>query len=365
MAIAMRTPARLLGHRGRSLWRRISIILYAVILTAPAGTAWAADQSLSVLVATTQLQRGHLPRTVSAYGTVEADPSVKRAIMATVSATVAQIYVRLGQIVDKGAPLLQLVPNPQAQADYARARSALSAADAQLRHTRELLSQYLATRQQLVDAEKAQSDARVALKALQSQGGGGAKTFTAPFRAAVTKIDANTGMLVAEGAALLELAPPNALVLKAGVVPSEATAIAAGNPVTITPLGSNIGLSSHVVQRGAVVNPNDGLVPIDVAIPPNTLLPGETATATIATDSVSGYIVPHAAVLINDHGQTYVAQVLHGKAVLVTVRVLNEAGGKNVITGKLDPRAPVVLSGAHQLQDGMSVRPSNDQQRTH
>lgn len=366
MAKAMRPPDCPLGQGGIEPGHRIiSYLLYTVLLTALAGTAWAAEQAPSVLVTTTNLQRGQLPRTVSAYGTVEADPSAKRAIMATASATVAQIYVRLGQMVDKGAPLLQMVPNPQTQADYARARSALSAANAQLQHTRELLSQYLATKQQLVDAEKAQSDARVALDAFQSQGAGGAKIFTAPFRATVTKIDANTGMFVAEGAALLELAPPSALVLRVGIVPSEANAIAAGNPAKIKPLGSNHDLASHVLLRGAVVNPGDGLVPVEVAIPSNTLLPGETATATISTNSVSGFVVPHTAVLINDQGQTYVVQVSHGKAVLVTVRVLNEAGGRNVIAGKLDLKAPVVLSGARQLQNAMNVRLSSTQQRSH
>lgn len=313
----------------------------------------------SVLVTTTTLRPGSLAHTVSAYGTVQADPSVRQAVMAPASATVSRIYVRVGEEVAKGAPLVELVPNPQTQAAFATARSALRAADAQLQHTRELLSQYLATRQQLVDAEKAQADARAALNALQTQGAGGPKTLTAPFGASITKIDANAGLLVAEGTALLELAPPNSLVLRIGVVPADAAAIRPGNQASITALGSVGALNGSVLLRGAVVDPSDGLVPIEIALPANSLMPGETAKATVATNAIQGYTVPHGAILMNDSGHPYIVQLKGMTAKLVPVQVLVANGGQDVIAGKLDPRAPVVLSGGHQLSDGMKVRLSD------
>ncbi len=316
----------------------------------------------SVLVTTTKLRPGSLPQTVSAYGTVQADPSARQAVMAPASAMVSRIYVRVGEDVAKGAPLIQLVPSPQSQASFVAARSALRSANAQLQHTRELLSQYLATKQQLVDAEKAQTDARAALNALQTQGAGGPKTLTSPFRATITKIDANAGLLVTEGTALLELAPPNSLVLRVGVVPADAGAIRAGDQVTITALGSRTSLKASVLLRGAVVDPGDGLVPVEIGLPANTLMPGETARATIATNAVQGYIVPHAAILINDSGQPYVVQLKAMRAKLVQVQVRVANGGQDVISGSLDPSAPVVLSGAHQLSDGMRVRMSDPKQ---
>ena len=352
------TPVAGHGCRPRS-WLKVMMLLLGLVPSAmPAGPAIAADKP-SVLVTTTKLRTGSLPRTVSAYGTVQADPSARQAVMAPTAATVAKIYVRVGQGVKNGAPLIQLAPNPQTRADYAKARSALTAATAQVRHTRELLSQYLATKQQLVDAEKAQADARAALAALETQGAGGLKTLTAPFRATVTKIDANAGMLVSEGAALLELAPPNALVLRAGVVPTDARTIKAGDEATIKPIGSDTHLDARVLQRGAIVDPHDGLVPVEIGLPPDTLLPGESAQVTIATTSVRGYVVPHQAILINDKGHPYVVQIVDKVAKLVPVRVLAADGAKNVVAGRLDPNALLVLSGAYQLQDGMKVRQSN------
>ncbi len=317
-----------------------------------------ADQT-SVLVTTTTVQTGSLPHTVSAYGIVQADPSARQAVMAPVSATVAKISVRLGEEVPKGAPLIELVPNPQPRADYAKARSALRTADELVKHTKELLSLYLATRQQMVDAQRAQADARAALHALQAQGADGPKTLIAPFRATVTKIDGSVGMLVVEGAPLLELAPPNSLVLRAGVVPSDASAIKPGDKATIVPVGVDQRLDATVLLRGAVVDPADGLVPVEISLPSNTLFPGQSAEATITTAHVDGFIVPHEAILINDKGQPYVVQIVDKVAKLIPVRVLDADGAKNVVAGAIDPKAPLVLSGAYQLQNGMKVRLSN------
>lgn len=333
----------------------------APIFAAP--PALAAGQP-SVLVTIAKVRKGSLPHTVSAYGTVQADPSARQAMMAPAAATISKIHVRLGEVVDKGAPLIELQPSPQTSADYAKARSALHAADAQVRHTRELLSQYLATRQQLVDAKKAQSDARAAFRALKMQGAGGAKTINAPFRAAVTKIDTSVGTLVTEGTALLELAPPGALVLKIGVVPAEAAAIKPGDKAVVKALGRDKTVEGSVLLSGGVVDPNDGLVPVEIGLPKDAMLPGETATATVTTASVAGFIVPHAAVLIDDNGHPYVVQVIGKVAKLVPVRILDADGDNDVVSGKLDLKAPLVLSGAHQLQDGMKVRFSDTQRTT-
>ena len=342
--------------------RTISVIGLGLLISGVGLAPAAAADQPSVLVTTTKVQIGSLPHTVSAYGIVQADPSARQAVMAPVSATVAKVSVRLGEEVTKGAPLIELIPNPQPRADYAKASSALRAADELVRHTRELLSLYLATRQQLVDAEKAQSDARAALVALKAQGADGPKTLIAPFHATVTKIEASTGTLVAEGSPLLELAPPNSLVLRVGVVPSQAAAIKPGDKATITPVGLDQHLDATVLLRGAVVDPADGLVPVEISLPANTLFPGQSAEAAIITRQIDGFVVPHEAILINNSGQPYVVQIVGGVAKLIPVRVLAADGARNVIAGAINPNAPLVLSGAYQLQNGMNVRLSNPKQ---
>ena len=129
-----------------------------------------ASNTPSVQVQITPLQQGSLPRTVSAYGVVQAGPGAQNGIVAPMAAQVAQVYVRSGQAVASGAPLVLLRPTPSTQAAYAQAVSALKVASEAAGRTQQLLSQFLATRQQLADAQKAEGDARAALEALQAQG---------------------------------------------------------------------------------------------------------------------------------------------------------------------------------------------------
>jgi RND family efflux transporter MFP subunit len=264
--------------------------------------------------------------------------------------------VRAGQEIAQGAPLLQLVPNPQTSAQYAQAVSAQQAAGETLERTQALLAEQLATHQQVADARKALADARATLVALRAQGASGPTTLRAPYHAIVTAVSASLHAIVMEGTALLDLARPNALVLQAGVVPDEAAAIARGDSAEITPVGAARSYTGKVVLRGSVVDTANGLVPIQISLPPGALLPGQSAETTITTGMVHGYVVPHAAILVDDNGNPYVVQAVQMKAKIVQVHVLNAAGDQDVIDGALDAAAPLILTGNYQLQDGMQVR---------
>ena len=313
----------------------------------------------SVLVQTVALKKGSLPRIIVAYGTVEANPAARDSLMAPVAAIVADVYVRVGQRVAKGSPLVELTPTPQTRAAYVSAVSAQRVASDALLRTRQLRGESLATEPQLAAAEKAESDAREALAALAEQGARGPTILRSPSAAVVTAVAASAHAIVAEGTPLVELARPSGLALVAGVVPALAAAIKVGNPAKVRPVGGSGAVAAKVSLRGAVVDVGSGLVPIEVALPAGALMPGETAQADIATGSVSGYVVPHAAVLVNDSGATYVVQDLHGAAKIVPVQVLLSAGAVDAVDGKLDAAAPLILAGAYQLQDGMKVRFSN------
>jgi RND family efflux transporter MFP subunit len=314
------------------------------------------DQGPSVLVQLTKLQRGSLPQTVMAYGSVQADPSGRRTIMAPLSAVVGELYVRPGEEIAAAAPLIRLDPTPQAAAAYAQARSALRAAAQLVDRTRTMLGQHLATAQQLADANKAQADAHATLAQFDAEGAGGAQVLRTPFPAIVATISTAPGAIVAQGAALLELARPNALVLEVGVVPERAVAIRTGNPVNIMPLGKKDPVFGKVVLRGSLVDPRTGLVPVDVSLPPGAFLAGEMAEAEIVTSEAYGYVVPHEAILVNDSGSPYVVQAVAMVAKKVPIHVLAAGGARDVVEGPLDPGSPIVLAGNYQLEDGMRVR---------
>lgn len=335
------------------------LALGAAFALPPARADDASDSNTSVLVTLTKLKEGSLPRVVVGYGTVEPSAAGHETIMAPVSAVVAGIDVHLGQEVPAGAPLVRLAPSPATAASYTQTKSALAVAERLVASTRKLVAGHLATAQQLADAEKSESDARAALQALETVGAGGLHVIRAPFRAIVTTLSATPGAIVAEGAALLDLAAPQKLLLNVGVVPAQAAAIHANDPVTVELFGASRPVAARVLVRGAVAEADTGLVPVAIALPPDGFMPGEMARATITTGKMRGYVVPHQAILVNDSGAPYVVQAVDGVAHKVTVRVLNSNGNEDVVSGPLDARAPLVLSGNYQLDDGMKVRLSN------
>lgn len=331
-------------------------LLAGLSLSAAGWAAAGGGGEPSVLVQTTPVEQGSLPRLVVAYGNVQANPAAHESVVAPVAAIVTRLYVRVGEPVAKGAPLVQLDPTPHTRAGYAAAVTAQRVASEDLVRMQQMLAESLATAQQLAAAQKADSDARASLAALQAQGAGGPTTLRAPSASMVTAVTATTGAIVSEGSPLLDLAARHALVLVAGVVPALAALLERGDAATVTPVGGPGKFTTQVLLRGVIVDPSSGLVPIDIALPAGALLPGETAQASITAGEVHGFVVPHAAVLVHDNGDTYVVQAVNGLAKTVSVHVLVSVGGKDALDGSLDPSAPLILSGNYQLHDGMKVR---------
>lgn len=332
---------------------RIASVALALSLLA---TASQARTQPSVLVQLGKLRQGSLPAIVTAYGRVQAGAAAQHTVMAPLSAVVQDVYVRGGETVAKDAPLLRLAPSPAASASYAQAQTALHVATELAARTQRMVAQHLATQQQLADARKAAADAQSTLAALQAQGAEGPHTLRAPDAAIVIAVAVTPGSIVAEGATLLRLVRPEGLVLQVGLIPGEAASVAAGDKVKITPVGSGATLRGTVSLRGSVVRSSDGLVPADITVPGGQLMPGEWAAAEITTGRIKGYVVPHAAVLVNDRGTPYVVQSVNLAAKQVPVRILGAQGDQDVVAGPLDPAAPLVLTGNYQLAEGMKMR---------
>ena len=341
--------------------KRLLLPVFTVLAFAPlvsSGAAMAASKKAtpSVLVKLIPLQQGSLPQVLTIYGSVGSATSARRTVMAPLSSAVTNIYVRRGEIVAKNAPLVKLEPSPGAVSSYTQAQSALKVASEITKRTRSLLASHLATQDQLVQAEKTQSDAQAALAALQAQGAGGSGVLRAPVAGIVTAIDTTPGAIVTEGSGLVQLAQPNGLVLQAGAIPREASAIQKGNAVTLTPIGGGGGLSGKVLFRGSLVEAANGLVPVEITLPAGKALLGEMFQADITVGKINGYVVPHEAILVNDTGKPYIVQAENMIAKKVPVKILGADGIKDVVSGSLDAKAPVILSGNYQLDDGTRIR---------
>jgi membrane fusion protein (multidrug efflux system) len=311
----------------------------------------------SALVQVTPLRQGELPETISAFGKVTPAGTAQEVITAPVDGHVENVGVQVGQKISKGTPMLNLVPSIDARSSYKQAQSAVSVAQKLLDNSRALSKAHLATQSELTSAEKSLSDAEAALSVLVEKGANETRSFKAPFDAIVIKVDAGSGSVVSPGGALIELARPDGLVVELGVEPARALAVKDGDKVELTPMNTVGGeLSGKVVLRSAVVSPDTGLVPVQVDFPPDKLLVGENVHADINIGQHSGYLVPHAAVLINTDGHTYVVQAIGSVAKKVDVKVIGTNGDLDLVDGKFDPKAPIVLAGNYQLDNGTKLR---------
>ena len=105
--------------------RSVACFAFGLLAALSLAHAHGAHVKPSVLVTLAQLKEGALPHQVIAYGTVGPSSTSRKTIMAPVSAVVDTVYVRLGEAVSRGAPLVRLAPSPQTAAAYAQAQSAM------------------------------------------------------------------------------------------------------------------------------------------------------------------------------------------------------------------------------------------------
>lgn len=339
--------------------RSVALALGLFIGLAPVlALADSADEENAVaLVTLADLKQGSLPVTVTAYGQVQPGDTAQQSIGAQLSVRVSQVMVKAGEQVPAGTQLLTVVPSPESAAAYKQAKLALRLAQELVDRGKATAQLHLMTASDLARAEKDLEGAKSDLAVLEEEGASGPITLKAPFDSIIMKVDNGPGAVVAQGAPLIELAKPDGLVVEVGVIAAEASSIVPGQEVSIKPLSGAAALSGKVLAREVVIDSTTGLVPVQISFPLGKLLAGEMVESIITTGSAEGYVVPHEAILVDDDGSNFVWQAEDMAAAKVKIKVVDAGGDKDVIAGDdLDPKAPVVLSGNKQLDDGTKMR---------
>ena len=344
----------------RSLAAAFALVAALPLATCGDGATPSAPTSRtpSVRVTTVAPRQGSLPTLLTAYGSAAPSQTGSVTLSYPQPGTIAALLVTSGAHVSAGQPLLRFVTAPAARSSYQQAVDALAAARKQQASTAQLLSQHLATQDQLAQADKAVADARSALAALEADGAGQAvRTLSAPFAGVVTSIAVSAGDRPQAGAPLLTLARSGAMVVTAGLQPAQQDAVKVGDTATLQRLSGGPALSGQVVRVDAMLNPVTRMVDVDLAFPGGALLPGEAMEARIETGRTEGWVVPHKAV-VTANGTAQVFQVVAGKAKGVPVKILLTADDQDVVSGPLDARHALIVEGAYQVTEGVSVRRS-------
>lgn len=296
---------------------------------------------------------------IAAFGQLAADGRRALALSLPQAGEIVATDVVVGQRVGRGEVLLKLATDPAARGAYLQARSALRVARDDLVRTERLRAGKLATNAQLDAARKALADAQAALDAQTRLGGAQASVaLKAPAAGVVTALDVQRGQRVAAGSLLVRFAPASAMAAQLGVEPGAAADVRVGMRVTLVPVYAGQGaqpLRARVAMVGDAVNPQTRLVDLVATLDrPTQLAVGTALSASIEASSFGAWSVPRDALQSDGRG-AFVYQIEQGKAKRVAVTVVAAAGSPVGVEGELDPLAPVIALGSHEVADGDPV----------
>lgn len=356
MMISQRIPS--------ALFPIMATVLLLLAITAEAAPA-AAQQGPSVAVQTAVVIRAPVSDILHAYGTLQADPDQVLALSLPHAGLISKVWVRLGQRVTQGDPLLEVVTAPEARMQFLQAQSAVDFAQRELQRNLRLFKEQLATKAQVEAARKSLSDAQASLTALQQRGVSSQKEVLRAVRdGIVTRLDVTLGQRVPADTTAMLIAAENRLVAILGVEPEDLAKVKAGLPVVLQSVFvPDTRIPTQVREVHAMIDPATHLVEVLAPIPDDAvdhLVLGSRVRARIEVTRQNALVVPRSAVL-SDQGEDYLFVVRDGHALrrVVKTGLPTADGGRIAVSGDIQVGDRVVISGNYELDDGMTVRESH------
>lgn len=333
--------------------RREFILLSWLLASSPILAA----EAPSVAVQTVALKQQIMADNVFGYGVVSPDTHSLQNINLPRPGQIVALLVSAGQVVKKGAPLLEFGTGTDAALSYQQALLATTFAQSEVARIEQLVSQQMATQSQLAVAKKTLADAQASLRAQTKLGSGRAlERVIAPFDGVVVAVQAAQGDRLIAGAPVLQLARAGGQRVLLGVEPDEVNKVRAGMPVSVASVfNAKHKVAGRVAQVFGMINPQTQFVDVLVQVPSGGLLPGTRVRAEIQVSQQKSWVVPRSAVLRDAQG-AYIFQVYQGRARRINVQPELEQGGLVAVRGAFTANEPVVSLGNYELQDGMAVR---------
>ncbi len=340
---------------------RLAICLTLLCGCRPKSTPAPADEPKpTATVTTVTLRTGQVSQTITAYGSVTAEPGAIAVLSVSVECRVRHLRVAGGQAVEAGAAVIEVEPSPDARYQLTDARTALDAARAAAGMIRQRLELRLATTGDAQTADAAVTAAKQKLDDLTQRGAGEARrTLTAGAAGLVAKVDVQEGQIVPAGGPLVELVPRGQIEVRLGVEPADVGLVHADQPAQLIPTAAAeddepIDGAVRLVTRR--LSPDSRLV--DVFIAPgeaDRLLLDGFVRGELTVRTVTGLVVPHEALLPDDDGFS-IFTVANGRAVRHAVKVALQDDKRAVVTGDgLREGDAVVVAGNLELDDGVAV----------
>lgn len=293
------------------------------------------------------------------------------AIRPQVEGQITQIFVKPGDLVEAGTPLLRIDPARQSaavaqtQATAAARRAQLALAERNLARTEQLVSRGAATQQELDDARTAATAARADVAALAAQVRGsrvqlGYYQVTAPSRGVVGDIPVRVGDSVTPATQLTSVADIRMLETNIAIPVARAADVRVGTEVRIADDAGYPIAVGHVSFIAPEVNRDSQSVLIKANIdnPDDRLRADQIVRARVVWRVQPGISVPALAVTwVVGQPFVFVVESSAGRTVARQRPVrLGELGdrGYPVLSG-LQPGERIVTAGVQKLRNGAPV----------
>jgi len=268
-------------------------------------------------------------------------------------------------LLDQGAVSVQEYQDESAQAAaaqaaYASAGDKIGALQQQLTASQTRTMDAVAAVSQMQDqAAAAQAQARGAQASAETDATlAGYTKVTSPDTAVVVKRLIDPGVYVQSGTAIARLAVIDRLRVQANVAQQDLERVTVGAPVDATSQDGTV-VHGRVSSIAPIADPTTHTASVEAIVSTGRtdLVPGgfvQVAIHVRAVRTAGSVTVPSSAVVGSGSGSAVWADV-NGTAHRVAVRVLTDDGTNTIVTGDLDRRARVVVSGAATLEEGQNI----------
>jgi len=308
---------------------------------------------------TAEVKREQVTETVTAFGTVAADPNSQFVIVSPIDGVVRKLNAYKGQVIQIGDVVAEIEPGPVARAQFAQLQAAVTNAEQQLDHVRRLFAQQLATKDQVAAAEQALADARAQLEAQTALGAGKEHVvLRAPKTGIASNLAAQIGSQIAANTTIAEFADRTSLMIQLGIEPSDAAEIRPGDHVQLEHLfAKGAPVPAAITSVGAIVDPTTRLIDALVQVTGDAAKQfalGETVKATVASKQAEVLTIPRVAVLY-DGNQPYVFVVEDGHVRRQDVTLAQVEGESVCVEDGLKADQEVAIYNLIGLRDGAAV----------
>jgi len=315
---------------------------------------------VSVAVAVKKIRQRDIGENIKVFGELAPDPDQILSISLPRAGLINRIWVRIGQRVNRGDQLLEIVTAPDARMQYLQAQSGIEFAQKDLQHKAQLYQEQLITKAELEAAEKSLQDAKSTLHAMQERGLNKASAIlNSPLDGIITQIDVSQGQRVAADTAAMLLANRHRLIARMGVEPELLSRVKVGLPITLQSVFEpDIKVESQLREVHAMINPSTNLVDLYAEIPEKNsdqLILGSHMVGIIHLPRHPAMLAPRSAILHDENG-SYLFTILAGKAKRIAVEAGIEIGDWQEVSGAIHAGDVVVSTGNYELADGDLVR---------